>query len=214
MIGEVMKFLFILIIILFVESSVASLLFGGIESYAGFFKTFFIMFGTGLGNYELGEFDGYIVFPPLFCKFYIFVCVIVNSIILLNFIIAILADTYTKLSAKSLGLYYDGIIARIPVYEDDSRYGGLIIGIPPVNIFAVLLVPFFCLSKDKRSIRAVNEIFTKLIYAPIAVLITACFAAFSLLMVPFAYLVAIYEKIKILALHKSKADEKKKKSHN
>ena len=78
--------------------------------------------------------------------------VIINSMILLNFIIAILADTYSKFSTKSLGLYYDGVIARIPCYEDDSRYGGLIIASPPFNVFACLLLPLFCCFRNKKRI--------------------------------------------------------------
>ena len=110
------------------------------------------------------------------------------------------------------GLYYDGVIARTPLYEDDSRYGGLIIGAPPFNILAILLVPFFCLIKDERKIRAINEAFTKVIYVPIAALMTVLFAVLSLLMVPVAYLVALYGKIIILVSQKPKIYKKKKKS--
>ena len=106
------------------------------------------MFGTGLNNYDLSVFDNWNQ-NPLAGKLFIFACIIVNSIVLLNFIIAILTDTYAKLSTKSLGLYYDGIIQRIPVYEDDARYGGLIIGSPPFNVLAVLLVPLYILMKDE-----------------------------------------------------------------
>jgi len=126
------------------------------------------------------------------------VCVIVNSIVLLNFIIAILADTYAKLSSQSLGLYYDGIIARIPVYEDDSRYGGLIVGSPPFNIFALLLVPLYAVISDVETIRSINTAYTKIIYLPIALCLTVIFAFFSLLMIPFAYLSALSGKLQML----------------
>ena len=109
MMSQVIKFLFIWFVILAVLSSIASLLFGALESYSTFFKTFFIMFGTGLGNYELKVFDNESL-HPMIGKVFIVICVIINSIVFLNFIIAILADTYSKLSTKSLGLYYDGII--------------------------------------------------------------------------------------------------------
>ena len=88
------------------------------------------------------------------------------------------------------------------MYEDDERYGGLIIGSPPFNVFAVFLVPFFICLKDEKRIRAINESFTKFIYAPIALIDTCIFAIFSLIMVPFAYLNAIY--IKLLILLRSK----------
>ena len=99
---------------------------------------------------------------------YILLCVIINCIVLMNFIIAILADTYGKLSAQSLGIYYDGIIARIPVYEDDSRYGGLIVGCPPFNVLALFMLPFYCFSKSEERLKRVNHRFTQLLFLPVA----------------------------------------------
>ena len=72
---------------------------------------------------------------------------------MLNFIIAILADTYAKLSTQSLGLYYDGLISRIPIYEDDIFYGGLIVGVPPFNMLALPMIPFYLLVKDEDKLR-------------------------------------------------------------
>ncbi len=91
-----------------------------------------------------------------------------------------------------MGLYYDGIIARIPVYEDDFRYGSLIITTPPFSIFAIFLLPIFCWTKDERRLSHINDLFTKICYAPVAIIFTVVFAIFNLLMLPFAYLSAIY----------------------
>ena len=68
------------------------------------------MFGTGLGNYDLTVFEPLSIGPKV-GEVYIIACLLINSIIMLNFIIAILADTYTKLSTQSLGIYYDGLIS-------------------------------------------------------------------------------------------------------
>ena len=132
------------------------------------------MFGSGLANYDLTVFKTLSLGEEYGQIFIIFI-VIANSIIMLNFIIAILADTYSKYSSQSLGLYYDGIIQRIPVYEDDSRYGGLIIGSPPFNVAAVVLVPFYCCNKDERRLKNCNDTFSKLVYAPIALCFSALF---------------------------------------
>ena len=53
MIGDVLKFLFIWSVLLVLLSSVAALLFGELEEYADFVEVFYLMFGTGLGNYDL-----------------------------------------------------------------------------------------------------------------------------------------------------------------
>ena len=130
---------------------------------------------------------------------------------MLNFIIAILADTYTKLSQQSLGLYYDGLISRIPIYEDDKQFGGLIVGIPPFNMLAFLMCPFCLIVKDEDKLKYVNDVFTKVIFAPVAILLTVLFLALSLLCLPFAYLSAIVKKIKLIINVKSKV--KRKKAH-
>ena len=210
MFKDVAQFLFLWILILCMMASVTSLLFGDIEDYAGFFRSFFNMFGTGLGNYEFEEFDES-NFNPNIGKFFIVMAVIVNSIVLLNFIIAILAETYSRLSEKSRGLYYDGIIARIPTYEDDSRFGGLIVATPPFNFLAILLLPiFWCFRNDERALRSINDKFTKVIYLPIALFSVLFFATFTLIMVPFAYIVSITDKIRILMLV-SRQNRKKEK---
>ena len=128
---------------------------------------------------------------------------------MINFIIAILADTYTKLSQQSLGLYYDGLISRIPIYEDDIQYGGLIVGIPPFNMLAVLMIPFYLCVKDENRLKYVNDVFTKVIFAPVAVLLTVIFLALSLICLPFAYLSAIVKKVKLIMNVKGKVKRKK-----
>ena len=148
MFEQVFKFLFIWSIVLFCQASVASILFGELPNYIEFFDVCLEMFGTGLGNYDLSVFENLSIGSKV-GEVYIIFCLLVNSIIMVNFIIAILADTYTKLTAQSLGLYYDGLIAQIPLYEDDNLYGGLIVGVPPFHMFALPMIPFYLIVKDE-----------------------------------------------------------------
>ena len=97
------------------------------------------------------------------------------------------------------------MISRIPVYEDDSRYGGLIVGIPPFNILALVMIPFYALITNEDQLRRMNDFFTKAMFLPIALGYTALFMAVNLLLLPFAYLAAIVKKIKLLTL-KAKVD--------
>ena len=68
----------------------------------------------------------------------------VNLLILLNLVIAIMSDTYGRLTDNRLGLYSQGIIEAIPSYKNDRRYGGLIVAVPPLNILTSFMLPFFC----------------------------------------------------------------------
>ena len=106
-----------------------------------------------------------------------------------------------------LGIYYDGVIARIPIYEDDPRYGGLIVVTPPFNVFAVLMIPFYVYIKDKKKLIRMNDLFTKAMFMPIAIMITAMFMVINLILLPFAYFAAIFKKLSLLT-DKSKHQSK------
>lgn len=191
MVGDVFKFLAIWSVLLALLASVASLLFGSIPKYSTFKNVLLTMFGTGLGSYDLADFTDHELKAES-GEVLTILAVIINNVVLLNFIIAILADTYSKLSTSSLGLYYDGIISRIPVYEDDSRYGALIVGTPPTNAMAIVVLPIFSCIRDEKTLRSINDVFTKLMYAPIALIVTLTFMALNFALLPFAYLSSIY----------------------
>ena len=80
-----------------------------------------------MANYDFTEFED-LNLGPTVGKIFVVLSVLINAVVLLNFIIAILADTYSNLARSRLGLYYDGVISRINIYEDDEYYGGLIVG--------------------------------------------------------------------------------------
>ena len=194
MFTEVFKFIFIWLIVIICFTSVASLLFGELVAYRNFTEVIFTVFSSALGNYEFSDFAD-LSMGMIVGEIFIVIVVLVQNIVLLNFVIAIQADTYTKLTSESLGIYYDGIIARIPIYEDDSRYGGLIVGTPPFNLLAVFMIPFYCCTKDERKLRWGNDLFTRLMFAPMAVIITMFFMAINLILLPFAYFAAIVSKV-------------------
>ena len=76
---------------------------------------------------------------------------------------------------------------------------------------AILLIPFYCCIKDERRLIAINERFSKAVFAPIALILTLVFACMNLLLVPFAYLKAIYIKIMLIcSLNRKKAAREKK----
>ena len=55
------------------------------------------MFGTGLATYDFHIFDG-LIMGEIYGEIFIVIALIVNAIVLLNFVIAVLADTYADLS--------------------------------------------------------------------------------------------------------------------
>ena len=197
MIGEVFKFLFIWIIILLTLTSISQLLFGELEAYQDYFTVSLTTFGTALANYDFSDFDD-LDLGPMVGKIFVVFSLIINAVVLLNFIIAILADTYSNLMSNKLGLYYDVVISKINIYEDDEFYGGLVVGIPPFNVLAILMAPVYWYVSDQKLLKKINDTFTKVIFAPVALSFTALFMAMNLILLPFAYLAAILKKAKLV----------------
>ena len=65
----------------------------------------------------------------------------VNLVLMLNFIIAILSDTYTNLGSIKNGLYYDELITAFPLQDWNEEYGMLICAQPPFNVILPLFIP-------------------------------------------------------------------------
>jgi len=120
------------------------------------------------------------------------IVIIINMLLLLNLVIAIMSDTWANLSEVKLGLYLKGIVEAIPVYKNDKRYGGLICMTPPLNIFALILLPVYHFTTDKDKLERLNNRVCQVTYMPFALAFTVIFLAGSLVMTPFAWLYILY----------------------
>ena len=167
-------------------SCVGILTFGSIEEYGTLSGTVIMFTESALGNWNFGIYDvmgdkkyiGIIFHTILIC---------VNMLLLLNLVIAIMADTWATLSEVKLGLYLKGIVEAIPAYQNDKRYGGLISLPPPFNIFALVLLPFYHCFLDKDRLQRFNSTVCKTFFLPIAIFFTLGFLAGALIMTPFAW---------------------------
>jgi hypothetical protein len=117
-----------------------------------------------------------------------------NAILLLNFVIALMSDTYSKLSEVKLGLYSQGIIEAIPSYKNDKYYGGLIVMIPPLNVIAFLLLPCYLGIGNKKHLEKFNKLVCWTIYLPYGIVMTIIFSVGALSLMPFAWIKVIVHK--------------------
>ena len=70
----------------------------------------------------------------LFGEIYVIFIVITFSILLMNFILAILANTYNIFETKSNGLYLSKILSTRDELTYDYSYGAFLSSMPPLNI--------------------------------------------------------------------------------
>jgi hypothetical protein len=135
-------FFAVFMIELFGFACVGLLMFGKLKEYKSLYRTVIMLFETSMGNWDLK------IYKPLGNKAFVgemfhTVFILLNLLMLLNLVIAIMADTFNQMVAYKKGLYYDGVIEAMPIFKHDKRYGALISTVPPFNILVVPLLPFF-----------------------------------------------------------------------
>ena len=69
------------------------------------------------------------------------------------------------------------------------------------------MVPLFCCIKNETRLRSINNVFTKILFAPIALFLSIAFITLNLLLLPLAYLTALYHKLKLLCQASSSSNK-------
>ena len=69
---------------------------------------------------------------------------------------------------------------------------------PPLNLLALVMIPFYLCVKDEKKLRTGNDTFTKIAFLPLALFLTMIFMALNLVSLPFAYIIAILKKVSLL----------------
>ena len=126
------------------------------------------------------------------------VFLILSTLLLTNYVVAIMRDKYAQLQGSRLGLYYDSLLGSLSAYKWDPHYGALISTPIPLNLVILLFSPLFIITKDPIKLRKINKVFTMIGYLPVALFLVAFYITANLLMLPFAYLAALAKKIQLL----------------
>jgi len=118
---------------------------------------------------------------------------------MMNFIIAILANTYNIFDNKSNGLYLSKILSSRDEMLYDESYGCFLTHFPPINLIQLPAIPFGMFLRQKHPFMIeLNLLVNKTQYIFFMVIIYFYYFALSLLMIPFAYLVSCLKKIKAI----------------
>jgi len=194
MIYKLVIFLVIWAVILGMFTCVAILCFGEIEFFYNLFDVLIMFFESGLGAWDYSLYHGYNDDQePLDTLYYIgvlFQCLflLINLVLMLNFVIAILTNTFAELDTVKTGLFYQQLINIFPVYDWDDKYGYILCAQSPLNVFLPLMVPWTVLySQDDEALMKLNQRFALVFYLPFAVGLTLFFAVVNILLVPVAY---------------------------
>jgi hypothetical protein len=122
----------------YIFSVSASVMFNENESYFDLSTTLLTMISSGLGQFEF-NFTGLGPRKKIFAEIYLVIYIVFQVIFLLNFVIAILSNTFEKLSTKANSLYLREVIILRHKLEHSIIFSSLVSTFVPLNILAVPL---------------------------------------------------------------------------
>ena len=114
--------------------------------------------------------------------------VFLNALVLLNFVIAMMADTYTLMTSVRKGLYNYSIIKTAASFKPEKQFGGLILT-APFSLISFLMLPVYALLRsDKSKLEALNNGLYLAYFTLLAIPMSVAFLLLNLLLMPFAYI--------------------------
>lgn len=192
MLKEILKFIIIYIIILIIFASSSRLFFVRVKGYQTNTEAILTLFSASLGSYNFSAFTGEgMVLSPSFGYYFLIIYLIVTNVVLLNFIIAILSNTYNNLSGISKALYHNEVVKVRNVYEHDKYYGSLISLPIPLNLVLLPFVPFIIIFRSKK----LNMFLLHVSYLPVLFIGTLVFSVLELIMLPISYFALLYQNL-------------------
>lgn len=131
-------------------------------------------------------------------------------VLFLNFLIAILSAVFTKYENSKTGLYYEVLVAKMPRYIFDPKYGSIVCASPFINVFVWpfqwLTVCFDDSQNPKNSHRLywINNLLCHFIYLPFAITGTLIYTFINGIITPFAYIRHILRLVMSLGILKKR----------
>ena len=193
MLVDLVTFIFMYLLVFLIFTCASQLLFHTINGYDNFIDCAITLYSASLGDFSFSDFDAA---SSSFTKSlgYVFMTIYltVSMITLLNFLIAILSNTYDFLTEHKNALYLREVVVLRQQYCYDAKFSSIISAFVPLNIFALLMDPAIICCKSKR----LNKLCLYFEYAILGIIAIVLFFVISAILIPFSYIALVYNKIK------------------
>jgi hypothetical protein len=201
MFRDVATFIVVWYLVLMMFSMIALFVFSEVKVMATLPDSMLYFINASFGGYDLSVFNIYAPDRPFIRGFgigFILVFVFLNMLILLNVLIAMMADTYSLMTSLRKGLYNNGIIRQVVAYKPRKDYGGLLINVPPFSVIAFILLPVYIFVKDRAVLEKLTYGFSFAFYSFVLLILSIYYIIANLVMTPFAYLFTTAHKMSLL----------------
>jgi hypothetical protein len=169
-----------------------------LPEFEGMFESILTVIDASLGNYDITIFDKIKDENMVtFGKIYMISIIIMFNILLMNLIIAILANTYSNFESGSTGLYLSKILSTRDEIEYDLNYGAFLSAMPPINILQVpFIAPAMIMRQGTQTLMQLNEYVMISQYVLFMLIFKVLFIGVSLALIPFAYFIGVVDKVR------------------
>ena len=192
MLVDLVIFIFMFLLIFLIFTCASQLLFNKINGYDSFLNCAITLYSASLGAFSFSDFDAGSSFTKSLGYIFMAVYLTVSMITLLNFLIAILSNTYDFLTEHKNALYLREVIFLRQKYCYNAKFSSIVSAFVPLNIFALLMDPFIICCKSKR----MNRIFLIFEYTILGLIAIILHLTISLILVPISYIILIFNKLK------------------
>ena len=153
MFKDVGQFLVVWFFVLLAFSSVGFITFREVEGLGSMEDAMFFFFQVAFVNFDLDAFDVVYADRPVMKrlgKYFVLLFLFINAVILLNVVIAMMADTYGFMTNLRIGIYNHSVIKTAPSYASNKQYGALAFLPAPFAIISFFTIPYYLCVKDKE----------------------------------------------------------------
>ena len=188
MIGDTLSFLFIVSCFILIMSSIFATLYQDNfpEKYGGLAKTVTTLFNGVVAQYwyDDEEMKGRVISHSMLTIFHVFF----TNIILMNYLIAILSSTYSKMKQSGIFSFKVNLYQyceRFLTAFKDRDYGELLMHPPPLSFICGILVLFVW---SRPAMSKLSKWISYMMFWVENVVYVLCFFLFEVIISPFAYL--------------------------
>ena len=135
-----------------------------LKEFENMFTSSLTVINASIGNYDIEIFNTIDdKNMRLFGQLYMLVVIVCFNLLLLNLVIAILANTYNMYDTKSNGLYLSKILSKRDELIYDENYGAFLTSIPPINAVVLPFLPIGMFARTgSQTLRKSNEVLMQL----------------------------------------------------
>ena len=150
MLHDIAKFSLLYLIIFMIFVFVSSISMVENEGFNDVWKSIKSIFMISMGQFDFDAFTNVKMVKEWFISLFIFILIAILNITLLNFVIAILSNTYEKLQSLSLSVYLKFIISQRILTGPHPTYSAFISACPGLNLLVLPLAPLLFCCRSRR----------------------------------------------------------------